>query len=98
MNVKVRVKCVFGTSFRIDDHFQPSNSLMNKHNFLRYKLNISTIYALQMFGKTSATFLILKCAIFEEHLASCVVYFQFSGTLFPVSMIDSVFGFHANKM
>ena len=32
--------------------------------------------------------LILKCAIFEEHSASCVGYFRFSGTLFPVSMID----------
>ena len=53
--------------------------------YLRYKLNISTIYALQMFDKTSD--LILKCAIFEEHSASCV-YFRFSGTLFPVSMID----------
>ena len=31
----------------------------------------------------------MKCAIFEEHLSSCVVYFQFSGTLFPVSMIDA---------
>ena len=25
---------------------------------------------------------------FEEHSSSCVVYFPFSGTLFPVSMID----------
>ena len=30
----------------------------------------------------------MKCAIFEEHSSSCVVYFRFSGTLFPVSMID----------
>ena len=30
----------------------------------------------------------MKCAIFEEHSPSCVVYFRFSGTLFPVSMID----------
>ena len=34
----------------------------------------------------------MKCAIFEEHSSSCVVYFRFSGTLFPVSMID---GAHA---
>ena len=32
--------------------------------------------------------MILKCAIFEDHSASCVAYFRFSGTLFPVSMID----------
>ena len=32
----------------------------------------------------------MKCAIFEEHSSSCVVYFQFTGTLFPVSMIDGV--------
>ena len=32
----------------------------------------------------------MKCAIFEEHSSSCVVYFRFSGTLFPVSMIDGV--------
>ena len=31
---------------------------------------------------------IMKCAIFEEHSSSCVVYSRFSGTLFPVSMID----------
>ena len=31
---------------------------------------------------------IIKYAIFEEHSPSCVVYFRFSGTLFPVSMID----------
>ena len=30
----------------------------------------------------------MKCAIFEEHSSSCVVYFRFSGMLFPVSMID----------
>ena len=30
----------------------------------------------------------MKCTIFEEHSSSCVVYFRFSGTLFPVSMID----------
>ena len=30
----------------------------------------------------------MKCAIFEEHSSSCVVYFRFTGTLFPVSMID----------
>ena len=30
----------------------------------------------------------MKCAFFEEHVSSCVVYFRFSGTLFPVSMID----------
>ena len=30
----------------------------------------------------------MKCAIFEEHSSSCVVYFRFSGTLFPVSMLD----------
>ena len=30
----------------------------------------------------------MKCAIFEEHSFSCVVYFRFSGTLFPVSMLD----------
>ena len=32
----------------------------------------------------------MKCAIFEEHSSSCVVYSRFSGTLFPVSMIDGV--------
>ena len=79
--------CVFGTSFRIDNPFQPSNSLMNKYNYLRFKLNISTIYVLQMFCKTLAIS-IMKCAIFEEHPSSCVVYSRFSGTLFPVSMID----------
>ena len=31
---------------------------------------------------------IMKCAIFEEHSSSCVVYSRFGGTLFPVSMID----------
>ena len=30
----------------------------------------------------------MKCAIFEEHSSSCVVYFRFSATLFPVSMLD----------
>ena len=30
----------------------------------------------------------MKCAIFEEHSSSCVVNFRFSGTLFPVSMMD----------
>ena len=30
----------------------------------------------------------MKCAIFEELSASCVVYFRFSGTLFPVSLND----------
>ena len=30
----------------------------------------------------------MKCAIFEEHSSLCVVFFRFSGTLFPVSMID----------
>ena len=30
----------------------------------------------------------MKCAVFEEHSSSCVVYSRFSGTLFPVSMID----------
>ena len=34
----------------------------------------------------------MKCAIFEEHSSSCVVYFRFSGTLFPVSMIDGDYG------
>ena len=34
----------------------------------------------------------MKCAIFEEHSSSCVVYFRFSGTLFPVSMIDGETG------
>ena len=33
----------------------------------------------------------MKCAIFEELSSSCVVYFRFSGTLFPVSMIDGGF-------
>ena len=46
--------CVFFTSFHIDDPFQPSNLLMNKYNCLRFKLNISTIYVLQMFCKTLA--------------------------------------------
>ena len=32
----------------------------------------------------------MKWAIFEEHSSSCVVYSRFSGTLFPVSMIDGV--------
>ena len=50
--MKVNVK--FGTSFRIDDPFQPSYLLMNKYNYLRFKLNISTIYVLQMFCKTLA--------------------------------------------
>ena len=36
----------------------------------------------------------MKSAIFEEHSSSCVVYFRFSGTLFPVSMID---GDHVKK-
>ena len=31
---------------------------------------------------------IMKCAIFEEHSSSCVVYSRFGGTLFPVSIID----------
>ena len=31
---------------------------------------------------------IMKCATFDEHSSSCVVYSRFSGTLFPVSMID----------
>ena len=30
----------------------------------------------------------MKCAIFEENSPSCVVYFRFSGTIFPVSMIE----------
>ena len=30
----------------------------------------------------------MNCALFEEHSSSCVVYSRFSGTLFPVSMID----------
>ena len=30
----------------------------------------------------------MKCAIFEDHSSSCAVYSRFSGTLFPVSMID----------
>ena len=30
----------------------------------------------------------MKCAIFEEHSSSCVVYSRFSGALFPVSMIE----------
>ena len=34
----------------------------------------------------------MKCPIFEEHSSSCVVYSRFSGTLFPVSMIDGVKG------
>ena len=46
--------CVFGTSFPIDDPFQPSNLLMNEYNYLPLKLNISTIYVLQMFCKTLA--------------------------------------------
>ena len=79
--------CVFGTSFRIDDPFQPSNSLMNKYNYIRFKLNISTIYVLQMLCETYSGF-IMKCAIFEEHSSSCVVNFRCSGTLFPVLMID----------
>ena len=35
---------------------------------------------------------IMKCATFEEHSSSCVVYSRFSGTLFPVSMIDGEHG------
>ena len=35
---------------------------------------------------------IMKCAIFEEHSSSCVVYSRFGGTLFPVSMIDGADG------
>ena len=31
---------------------------------------------------------IMKCAFFEEHSSSCVVYSRLGGTLFPVSMID----------
>ena len=54
VEVNVKMMCVFGTSFRIDDPFQPSNLLMNKYNYLRFKLNISTIYVLQMFCKTLA--------------------------------------------
>ena len=54
VKVNVKMKCVFGTSFQIDDPFQPSISLMNKYNYLRLKLNISTIYVLQMFCKTLA--------------------------------------------
>ena len=38
----------------------------------------------------------MKCAIFEEHSSSCVVYFRSSGTLFPVSMIDGVYTFTIN--
>ena len=60
---------------------------MNKCNYLRFKLNISTIYVLQMFMQNFSDF-IMKCAIFEEHSSSCAVYSRFSGTLFPVSMID----------
>ena len=30
----------------------------------------------------------MKVLFFEEHSSSCVVYSRFSGTLFPVSMID----------
>ena len=33
----------------------------------------------------------MNCAIVEEHSSSCVVYSRFSGTLFPVSMIDGEF-------
>ena len=54
VKVNVKMMCIFGTSFRIDDPFQPSNSLMNKYNYLRFKLNISTIYVLQVFCKTLA--------------------------------------------
>ena len=36
----------------------------------------------------------MKCAVFEEHSSSCVVYSRFSGTLFPVSMIDGESGAH----
>ena len=36
----------------------------------------------------------MKWAIFEEHSSSCVVYSRFSGTLFPVSMIDGEYGIH----
>ena len=38
----------------------------------------------------------MKCAIFEEHSSSCVVYFRFSGTLFPVSMIDGDLQYREN--
>ena len=34
----------------------------------------------------------MKWAIFEEHSSSCVVYSRFSGTLFPVSIIDGAVG------
>ena len=39
----------------------------------------------------------MKCAIFEEHSSSCVFYSRFSGTLFPVSMIDGVNGVMRNR-
>ena len=54
VKVNVKMMCVFGSSFRIDDPYQPLNSLMSKYNYLRFKLNISTIYVLQMFCKTLA--------------------------------------------
>ena len=40
VTVNVKMMCVFGTSFRIVDPFQPSNSLMNKYNYLRFKLKV----------------------------------------------------------
>ena len=40
----------------------------------------------------------MKCAIFEEHSSSCVVYFRFGGTLFPVSMIDGDFEYNRNQI
>ena len=41
---------------------------------------------------------IMKCPIFEEHSSSYVVYFRFSGTLFPVSMIDGDDGVNHENM
>ena len=40
----------------------------------------------------------MKCAIFEEHSSSCVVYSRFSGTLFPVSMIDGDKGIYGDEI
>ena len=89
VKVNVKMMCVFGTSFQIDDPFQPSNSLMNKYSYLRFKLHISTILCIANVLQNFSDF-IMKWAIFEEHSSSCVVYSRFSGTLFPVSMIDGV--------
>ena len=88
MKVNVKMMCVFGTSFRIDDLFQPLNSLI--------KIQLLTVQAYYIHYLCIANVLqnfsdfIMKCAFFEEHSSSCVVYSRFSGTLFPVSMIDGV--------